>query len=853
MLFAGGDRQLLKRKSATKSRSSFDSFGVSRRQKGGRSSLASVKKERRARDAARRDERQRRAAETQRNSAAVIIQSGARSRLARRSLFQSLLAWCHECLDKGSCEIPAVLRAIVWCQRFLMNSQRQDVFAQDSADKVVVLFSNYIASAHKISETLESKLVPHYLNIFFLQICIRLLKRSQNLKVMPVLKEMLAHPISTPIFCAEIVTGCLPSIFQVGLILGLCETHNGLTICKIVIRALKHTPSLKITAPYFLARWLTKPDTGSSLNLPSYDVKIFSLLEYIQEAEIMIDGDSSAAHTLTLNLLEMLSMNKMMAHSFNIYARGLFWKVAINALELGSDGHGKRTKEEPCSLPEYRENGEIYESTFDLEAEFDISQSQRIYASVCHHHNQICLQSFKLDENDKDAINKHGLVSQFFLDSGKWSRLAKEDVSNDTPMLVWSIPLAILTARYGRQPNIAKLLENLRPAKKSMLTQESSTLPAVPRLKRLFPDVEEDVCALVYANSNRNFEEAVKIMSQMTNMNSIRPSSVLREGNRISDIEDMSSSATSSLPIAFELSIISLWEALNRCCGYSATRIVGDRSLRKVFPAVHYACYLFVVLLFDDLSRLDNDAFDDPENHSLSHGTHLSDVVIFLQILIGSLQENSNETRLDPLTPYMLNACHALYTLLLHHHKRKPWIRNTSDIIDVDMKSALEADRRLRAEQDADFAAALEHDKLQANKAKEIQDVKEAELQGEMEALRAREEEASQWQVSLKSKQERVKLAHEALLKNQGEDTIAIRLRFPTGKAQTLRLLATEKMSIIFDFVEVHLDTEKPTAFDLVRTHPQRRFELNDTVTLEKTLRELELSRSTLLVKILDA
>ena len=148
--------------------------------------------------------------------------------------------------------------------------------------------------------------------------------------------------------------------------------------------------------------------------------------------------------------------------------------------------------------------------------------------------------------------------------------------------------------------------------------------------------------------------------------------------------------------------IADLWNAINRCYGYSALRVAGDLRIRDAFPALLYASYILITSMFDHYASLKNAEFDDPASHRLPRETSLSEVVIFLQILIGSLQEHTvgdNGGSFDALMPYILNSSHALYALLLHHHRRAPWIRNTSDIVDVDFKVALAADRALRAEQ----------------------------------------------------------------------------------------------------------------------------------------------------------
>ena len=53
----------------------------------------------------------------------------------------------------------------------------------------------------------------------------------------------------------------------------------------------------------------------------------------------------------------------------------------------------------------------------------------------------------------------------------------------------------------------------------------------------------------------------------------------------------------------------------------------------------------------------------------------------------------------------------------------------------------------------------------------------------------------------------------------KGGNVIALRVRLPSGKAETLRLLPETALSVVFDFVEVTMAKDEETEFELVRTH----------------------------------
>ena len=607
-------------------------------------------------------------------------------------------------------------------------------------------------------------------------------------------------------------------------------------------------------APWFLALWLSEPDAGPLFRT---SVAVTELLPHVSEAAEILEqrsnkDDQNAApmHRLAQNLLSMLvvarqdSLHRLSSSSFHVHAAKLFWRVNLHSPRCLTSFEEDVLDQDD----EFDEDSSASDEPLDLTDEFDLARSRRIYASLRRHHRQIDAKSFCSPIHPRD-LRDDDTVFQYFFDVEKWQQLAETDFASASPDFLWSVPVSVLIARKAKQPNVNKILARLQPTTR----KTKALLPAVPLLQSLFPTTEENVCALIYANSGRDLDKAVKTLSRMTGQLPLKSTS------SSSASSTSLSSSPSSAPfysIDLRLRAIDLWNALNRYHGYGAMRVAGDQSIRNVFPALHSVCYLFVMNLFDHYALLDYDDFDNPANHPLPRETALSDVVVFLQILIGSLQEGrrigpGRGLSPDLLVPYTLNACVSLYTLLLHHHTRLPWIRNTSDIVDADMKLALETDRALRAEQDANFIAAMETDRRAAASERKREEADAIAQQKEREAVQARERQRSEWKEELKEKEKRVaeKTAAAATKAKDraGGNVIALRVRFPSGKAKTIQLLGETTLSIVFDFVDVGLRLEEATAFQLVRTHPRGNFRRDEDGA--KTLDALGLSRATLLVK----
>merc|ERR1712146_433419 len=115
-----------------------------------------------------------------------------------------------------------------------------------------------------------------------------------------------------------------------------------------------------------------------------------------------------------------------------------------------------------------------------------------------------------------------------------------------------------------------------------------------------------------------------------------------------------------------------------------------------------------------------------------------------------------------------------------------------------------------------------------------------------------RERHLEEWMQVLRDKKSNVETAQEmaSATSKGGGNVIALRVRLPSGKAETLRLLPETALSVVFDFVEVTMAKDEETEFELVRTHPRQSFRRGEDEM--KTLGALELSRATLLVKDLE-
>ena len=303
---------------------------------------------------------------------------------------------------------------------------------------------------------------------------------------------------------------------------------------------------------------------------------------------------------------------------------------------------------------------------------------------------------------------------------------------------------------------------------------------------------------------------------------------------------------------------VQLWEMFETTFG--AMRIAGDVQLRSTIPSLSAACYLFCMWLYHYVSPLSNDAFDQRQ-HVLPLATDMSRVVVFLQSLLASSRDRSRDRSspdrgrgsnatsfvdvdvpmvLQQLQPFLVNACDAVYTVLVDHHRRSPWIRNSSDV-DATTREMLDIDRQLRREQNVDFVDALADDKLRVEKeqAALAHETKTAAALQEQEQRRHEELDRKRtWFV--KEAERIVHMSSGGSGSNSESLTTQIRIRFPNGSARTLTLGKDNTLEKVFDFVDIVLHDAAGAAgvasFSLCSNYPKRSF-LRDgnaaTTTLE--------------------
>ena len=371
--------------------------------------------------------------------------------------------------------------------------------------------------------------------------------------------------------------------------------------------------------------------------------------------------------------------------SFHINGAKLFWKSRMFSTRM--ERSVPLEDDTPSESDKFEKDSDSDEP-LDLADEFDVTRSYRIFESLHRHHRQIESESFHAlgprGGSGGEALCLYTfvmMISGIGLHNRIWLNLILALIG----AYRWESDCTKRQAAE-REKGFGKVTtqEEEEEEEEDRAGLTSDSLPAVPRLRSMFPTTEENVCALVYANSGRDFDRAVEMLSQMVG----QPPRVNASESPSSSSEPLSSASlspqSSGSPHTIDMRkhIADLWNAINRCYGYSALRVAGDLRIRDAFPALLYASYILITSMFDHYASLKNAEFDDPASQHLlatlsQRSSYFSDLDWIAEHTVGD-----NGGSFDALMPYILNSSHALYALLLHHHRRAPWIRNTSDIVD---------------------------------------------------------------------------------------------------------------------------------------------------------------------------
>ncbi|XP_057454526.1 plant UBX domain-containing protein 9-like isoform X2 [Lotus japonicus] len=136
----------------------------------------------------------------------------------------------------------------------------------------------------------------------------------------------------------------------------------------------------------------------------------------------------------------------------------------------------------------------------------------------------------------------------------------------------------------------------------------------------------------------------------------------------------------------------------------------------------------------------------------------------------------------------------------------------------------------LRQQQDADYQASL-----QADKQKELNSLKKAETHSS-------KEEESQKKMIEKKDLEKMLDKKEIMLPKEpplgDEKVITIVVRMPNGNRCERRFLKTDKLQLLFDFIDIH-GAVKPGSYRIVKSYPRCAYSINDS---SSTLNEVGLS-----------
>ena len=617
----------------------------------------------------------------------------------------------------------------------------------------------------------------------------------------------------------------------------------------------------------FLQHWFAASEHSYEVLRSGYHDRLCARIEQSKDQVLSVVvsqfsnqcKSSKAHHHVLSNLLE-LYQDATATGSFLIAAAGLVWRISGRTL-----GGEKATSGEEVDV---LEEEDVYENDQDEAWDVALDHTQ-VYDTMERRKHTLRSHSSGLPEESSSMSN----VRSWLTNVTQWEALIQESVTcND---LSWTSPLAAAAARWSVQPHFAEFQEQRRSAKlaadknkKVKKSVNGDKVPPVPRLMSMFAGaISEEVCSLVYVSAGRDFDKAVTTLQTMTgeskNESSSSESSSKRKEETAEQQEGQRLCRRSPLlPFLPNLRprYMDIWQSFEST--YGALRVAGDVTLRSTIAPLDSACYMFCMWLHDYLCPLTDEEFDRIQ-HPLPLATGMSQVVVFLQSLQASAQHRPSSSSSSPsssssspspfLQPFLLNACNSVYNILLHHHRRSPWIRNTSDV-DESTRAMLALDRQLRSEQDQDYMETMEADreKLESKRRKA------SELE---EESRRRDKEQEAEQVTRQQKQENLLQKKSWFEKEEkerrGAETSQIRLKFPNGLARTITLAKETSIEKLFDFVDIVLDETNQdggdamlvASFCLVSNYPKKRLQREE---IESTLETAGLHpRAVLLVEFL--
>ncbi|XP_027337684.1 plant UBX domain-containing protein 8-like [Abrus precatorius] len=165
----------------------------------------------------------------------------------------------------------------------------------------------------------------------------------------------------------------------------------------------------------------------------------------------------------------------------------------------------------------------------------------------------------------------------------------------------------------------------------------------------------------------------------------------------------------------------------------------------------------------------------------------------------------------------------------VQHHPEK-YVDPKVQSLSCSTSQLLTETRLLKQQQDADYLASL-----RADKKKELNSCNKAETQS------SKEEESHEKMLEKKEldkmlDKKEVRLSKEPLLDDENAITIVVRM--PDGGRCERRFLKTDKLQLLFDFINIH-GALKPGTYRVVKSYPRRAFSVNDS---SSTLNEIGLS-----------
>ncbi|XP_022642017.1 plant UBX domain-containing protein 9 isoform X2 [Vigna radiata var. radiata] len=197
----------------------------------------------------------------------------------------------------------------------------------------------------------------------------------------------------------------------------------------------------------------------------------------------------------------------------------------------------------------------------------------------------------------------------------------------------------------------------------------------------------------------------------------------------------------------------------------------------------------------------------------------------------GISAEEINEALLVETALFGESSTHSVPSFPNLQHCPKENMDPETECMSTSMSQFLIDSRLLKQQQDADYLASL-----RADKQKELNSFNKTESQSSQEEESCKKMlEEKELMIILDKKE--LRLSKEPLL---SDEVVTIVVRMPDGGRCERRFLKTDKLELLFDFIDVS-GAQKPGTYRFVKSYPRRAYSINDC---SSTFNEIGLNKS---------